>query len=167
MKTDLAKFYSHVDDIEIAMMTTRRSDGHLESRPMATQKRADGADLWFVTIEESPKARDIKQDPHVNLSYYKDRTKEWVSVSGLATLSRDRAKIKELYAPDWKLWLTGEADPRFGTPDDPRLVLIAVDIHTAAFLEMTKPQPIVLYELVKGLITHETPELGETRRVNA
>jgi general stress protein 26 len=33
------------------MMTTRRPDGHLESRAMANQKRADGADLWFVTAE--------------------------------------------------------------------------------------------------------------------
>ena len=35
----------------IAMMTTKRPDGHLCSRAMATQKRAAGADLWFVTAE--------------------------------------------------------------------------------------------------------------------
>lgn len=49
MKTELEKFYSLIDDSKIAMITTRRPDGHLESRAMANQKRADGADLWFVT----------------------------------------------------------------------------------------------------------------------
>ena len=49
MKSELEKFYELVDDIEIAMMTTRRPDGHMRSRAMATQKRAAGADLWFVT----------------------------------------------------------------------------------------------------------------------
>ena len=150
MKQELEKLYSHIADIEIAMMTTRRADGHLQSRAMATQKRALGADLWFVTLDNAPKLRDLDNDPHVNLSYYKDRTREWVSVSGVASVTRDRAKIRELYAPDWKMWFPDEGDARHGTPDDPRLVLIGVDIHGAVFLEVNKPQPVVLYELMKG-----------------
>jgi general stress protein 26 len=53
MNEGLDKLYSHIDDIEIAMMTTRRTDGHLQSRAMATQRRAGGADLWFVTLEDT------------------------------------------------------------------------------------------------------------------
>jgi hypothetical protein len=74
------KLFEHIDDIEIAMMTTRRPDGHLCSRAMATQKRAAGADLWFVTLDDSGKVTEIAYDPHVNLSYYKDRTREWVGI---------------------------------------------------------------------------------------
>ena len=43
MKSELEKFYNLADEIEIAMMTTRRRDGHLRSRAMANQKRADGS----------------------------------------------------------------------------------------------------------------------------
>jgi len=167
MKSELTKLYDHIDDIEIAMMTTRRPDGHLVSRAMATQKRADGADLWFVTLDDSPKLREIAADQHVNLAYYKDRTREWVSVAGIATITRDRAKIHELYAPDWKAWFPKGDDPRHGTEDDPRLVLIGVDVHAAVFLEVNKPQPVVLFEVVKGMITGSTPEIGETHRINA
>jgi len=165
MATELQLLYEHIDDIEIAMMTTRRSDGHLQSRAMATQRRASGADLWFVTAEGSPKLADLEHDPHVNLSYYKDRTREWVSVSGIASISRDRAKVAELYAPDWKAWFGSEGDPRHGTPDDPRMVLIGVDVHAAMFLEVNKPQPVILFELVKGMITGKAPELGEMHHV--
>jgi Pyridoxamine 5'-phosphate oxidase like len=70
MKSELEKLYSQIDDIEIAMLTTRPADGQLRSRAMATQKRADGAHLWFVTLEETPKLRDLAADPHLNLSYY-------------------------------------------------------------------------------------------------
>jgi general stress protein 26 len=73
---ELEKLYSHIDDIGVATMTTRRADGHLQSRAMATQRRADGADLWFVTLDDTSKLRDLAADPHVNLSYYKDRTRE-------------------------------------------------------------------------------------------
>jgi len=165
MKAELEKLYEHIDDIEIAMMTTRRPDGHLQSRAMATQKRAEGADLWFVTLEGGQKLRDIATDPHINLSYYKDRTREWVSVSGIASITCDRQKIQELYAPDWKAWFPKEGDPRHGTADDPRMVLIGVDVHAAAFLEVTNPQPVVLYEVVKGFLTGSTPEVGEMHHV--
>jgi general stress protein 26 len=112
VKSDLEKLYSHIADIEVAMMTTRRNDGHLQSRAMATQKRALGADLWFVTLEGAQKLLDLDNDPHVNLAYYKDRTREWVSVSGIASVTRDRAKIHELWAPDWKAWFPKEGDDR-------------------------------------------------------
>jgi general stress protein 26 len=161
----LDALYAHVDDIEIAMMTTRRTDGHLESRAMATQKRAAGADLWFVTLEGSQKLHDLAADPHINLAYYKDRTREWISVSGIARISRDRATIHELYAPDWGAWFSKGDDPRHGTADDPRMVLIGVDIHAAVYLEVNKPQPVVLFELVKGWLTGSTPEIGEMHRV--
>ena len=165
MNDDLRKLFDHIDEIEIAMLTTRRADGHLQARAMATQRRADGADLWFVTTDGTQKLRDLAADPHVNLSYYKDRTREWVSVSGLASVSRDRQKIHELWAPDWKVWFAEAGDPRHGTKDDPRIVLIGVDVHAAAFLEVNKPQPVVLYEVVKGWVTGETPELGEMHHV--
>jgi general stress protein 26 len=162
---DLIKLYEHIDDIEIAMMTTRRADGHLQSRAMATQKRAGGADLWFVTREGMPKLADIEHDPHVNLAYYKDRTSEWISVSGLASIDRDRQKIRELYTTHWRVWFPNEGDPRHGTADDPRAVLIGVDVHAAVFLEVNKPQPVVLFEVVKGWVTGTEPSLGEIHHV--
>ena len=91
MRTELEKFYDLIDKIKIAMMTTRRPDGHLESRAMANQKHAAGADLWFVTADDAAKVRDIEHDPHVNLAYYREGSYEWVSASGIARVSRDRA----------------------------------------------------------------------------
>ena len=164
-ENDLNNLYEHIDAIEIAMMTTRRTDGHLQSRAMATQRRAAGADLWFVTMDGSGKLADLANDPHVCLSYYKDRTREWISVSGLASITRDRNKIRELYAPDWKVWFGQEGDPRHGTADDPRMALIGIDVHAAAFLEVNKPQPIVLFEVVKGWMTGEAAELGEMHHI--
>lgn len=166
MTSTLDKFYGLIEDINIAMMTTRRPDGHLESRAMANQKRAGGADLWFVTAEGASKLRDIAHDPHVNLAYYDADSYEWVSASGIATISRDRAKIAELYAPDWKMWFGQEDDPRHGTADDPRIVLIGITIHAAVFLEVNKPKPVVLFELAKGWLTGERVEPGQTHELN-
>src|SRR5437870_811737 len=51
----LDELYALIDGIEIAMFTTRRPDGQLVSRPMATQERVTGTDLWFVTDISSSK----------------------------------------------------------------------------------------------------------------
>jgi general stress protein 26 len=131
------------------------------SRAMANQKRADGADLWFVTSDGSAKLTHLAQDPHINLSYYRESSREWISVAGTAVISRDRTKIHDLYASDWKMWFGDEGDPLHGSPDDPRMVLIGVQVHAAEFLEVNKPKPVVLYELVKGWLTGSEPDIGE------
>jgi general stress protein 26 len=165
MPNGLAKLYEMIDALDTAMLTTRRRDGHLVSRAMANQKHAPGADLWFVTTGSSGKLDDLTNDPHINLAYYKDRTREWISVAGIAKISRDREVIRQLYAEDWKIWFPDEGDPRHGTPEDPRMVLIGVDVHSAVFLEVNKPQPVVLYEIAKGWFTGTMPDLGEMHEV--
>ncbi|HEX6104375.1 MAG TPA: pyridoxamine 5'-phosphate oxidase family protein [Gemmatimonadales bacterium] len=161
----LEDLYRLIDGIEIAMFTTRRPDGHLVSRPMATQTQAQGTDLWFVTDIESQKLDELEFDPHVNLAYYRDRTREWVSVSGLATVSRDRRAIRELYRPDWKAWFGDQGGERDGGPDDPRLALILVEVHSVTYLMVDKPTPVVLFEVVKGMVTGTPPDVGEQRHV--
>lgn len=168
MTDEIGKLYEMIDDLEIAMLTTRRPDGHLVSRAMANQKSAPGADLWFVTSVDTHKVDELESEPHVNLAYYKDGTREWISVSGLAKLSHDRATIAKLFAPDWKMWFPDDGkDPRHGTPDDPRLVLIGVDVHSAVFFEVDKPQPVVLFEMVKGWVTGSEPDMGKMHHVRA
>lgn len=90
----LERLYELVQDLKIAMLTTRRRDGTLVARPMATQRRADGADFWFVTMQGLPKVDEVAADPNVNLSYTRTNGREWVSISGVARIVRDRAKIR-------------------------------------------------------------------------
>ena len=161
----LDDLYKLIEGIEIAMFTTRRPDGHLVSRPMATQTQAEGTDLWFVTDIESNKLDELEFDPHVNLSYYRDRTREWVSVSGTATISQDRRAIHELYRKDWKAWFGDQGGERDGGPDDPRLALVLVDVHSVVYLKVDKPMPVVLFEVAKGMVTGTPPKVGKQREL--
>lgn len=165
MKSELHQLYEMIEESNVAMMTTRRTDGLLHSRPMANQKTSSGADLWFVTAEGSAKLDDIAFDANVNLSYFRESKMEWVSVAGIATISLDRQKIRELYAPDWKAWFADEGDSRHGTAEDPRMVLIGVDVQVAEFLEVNKPKPVVLFEIAKGWLTGKEPDLGEMHKL--
>ena len=47
------------------------------------------------------------------------------------------------------------------------MVLIGVDIHSAVFLEVDKPQPVVLFEIVKGWLTGAESLTGRSGRRRA
>ncbi len=158
--------YKLIDGMDIAMFTTRRRDGRLVSRPMATQERITGTDLWFVTDITSHKLEELTWDANVNLAYYNMKSREWVSVAGTAIITQDRTRIHELYKPDWKAWFGDEGGAKNGGPDDPRLALIMVDAHSVEYMVTTKPYPVVLFEVAKGIVTGSTPDVGEERSLN-
>jgi general stress protein 26 len=161
----LDDLYKLIDGIEVAMFTTRRADGQLVSRPMQAQKRNEHADLWFVTDVESHKLDELQHDDHVNLAFYKDRTREWVSVAGVARISQDRGLIREVYQPDWRAWFGDEGGERDGGPDDPRLALVLVQAQSVIYSISNKPQPLVLFEVAKGMITGTPPDVADLRQM--
>lgn len=163
----LDELYELIEEMDIAMMTTRRSDGMLFSRPMATQAQGPTADLWFVTLIDTGKVEQIQDDPNVSINYYNSNTREWVSVSGKATLSQDREKIRELYSPDWKLWFSDEGGNKDGGPDDPRLALIFVDAYVVNYMKNKHSQPRTLFELARSAITGDDPDISREERLSS
>ncbi len=166
LQQKLDDLYELIDGIEVAMMTTRRPDGHLVSRAMQTQERRAHADLWFVTNVESQKLEELAHDPHVNLAYYKDRTREWVSVSGTAILTRDRDLVHGLYKPDWKAWFADQGGERDGGPDDPRIALILVTAHSVVYAKKDRPALFGAFEIARAMVGGPAPKVQDLRTVS-
>ncbi|MEO8738670.1 MAG: pyridoxamine 5'-phosphate oxidase family protein [Casimicrobiaceae bacterium] len=158
--------YALIEKIDVAMLTTREADGSLVSRPMATQRAAAGVDLWFMTSSETHKVESLQGDPEVNVMYFSSTTKEWVSVSGTATLSRSPARIRELYRKEWKAWLGDHGTPYDGGPTDPRIVLIDVHAHDANYFKSHVSRPVMLFKVAKAIITGQPPNLGSVQHVS-
>jgi general stress protein 26 len=166
LEKKLDDLYKLIDGIEVALFTTRRADGHLVTRPMQVQRRTAGTDLWFMTNIESHKLEELASDPHVNCGFYRDRTREWVSVSGTATITQDRRIVHELYQPDWRAWLGDEGGARDGGPDDPRIGLVLIEAHTVVYSKQDRPVPMVLFEVAKGIVTGSTPKVSDLRTLD-
>jgi general stress protein 26 len=166
LEKKLDDLYTLIDGIEVAQFTTRRADGHLVSRPMQVQRRTAGSDLWFMTNGESHKLEELATDPHVNCAFYNSRTREWVSVSGTAVISRDKRLIHDLYQADWRAWLGDEGGERDGGPDDPRITLVLIDAHSVIYSKKDRPAPVQLFELAKGIVTGSTPKMSDVRSLD-
>ncbi len=154
-----------IDGIDIAILTTRAEDGQLNSRPMATQSRSSGADIWFMTSGETNKVSEIGANADVNVSYVNAGSREWVSISGTATLNQDPAKIRELYKIDWKAWFEDLGGSRNGGPADPRIMLINVRAHHVTYFKLNEPRPIVLFKIARAALTKSVPIVGDMRHL--
>ncbi|HEX8243569.1 MAG TPA: hypothetical protein VF541_08740, partial [Longimicrobium sp.] len=79
----------------------------------------------------------------------------------------DREQIRRLYQPDWKAWIGDEGGGRDGGPDDPRLTLVLVDAESVVYMKSDTPRPVVLFEVLKGMVTGKQPDVGSVRLVDA
>jgi general stress protein 26 len=89
------------------------------ARPMSVQQIDDDGNLWFLSADDSHKNLEISQDPTVTLFFQGSPHSDFLQLIGHATISRDRAKIEELWEPIIKTWFTGGKD-------DPRITVIKV-----------------------------------------
>lgn len=135
----------------IAILTYEDDAGRLVSTPMGTQDFDDPSTVWFITEADSDKVAAITARPRVNVHYASDDG--WVSLSGTAALSRDRAKLEELWDPSASAFMSGG-------PDDPNSALLEVTGETAQLWE--SPGRIgFLLEMARGLVSNDKPEKDE------
>lgn len=106
----LKRIGSLISEIRFAMMTTVAQDGTFDSRPMATQEREFDGTLWFLTAKDSRKVDEIAADAHVGLIYADPKNQSYVTIEGRANVTRDKAKIHELWNPMYKAWFPGGQD---------------------------------------------------------
>ena len=122
-----ARLWDLIDDVEVAMMTTSGPFGELMSRPLvAARVDHDDGTLWFFTSTQSPKVAQLQREQHVNLAYATPERQIYVSVCGLASLSRDADALDRLWSPAYQTWF---ADGR----DDPHLALVCVRVASAQY----------------------------------
>ena len=100
-----------VGDFDDAMLVTRDANGDLQARPMhvAEHDEATGA-LVFATSVRSEKVAELAEHPSVCVAF-QGRSK-YVSLTGTATVHQDRARIRELWSPAWKLWFPDGPEQR-------------------------------------------------------
>lgn len=83
------------------------------TRPMSVQEVDDEGNLWFLSASDSYKNAELTKDPAVVLYFQGSAHSDFLHLHGQATISRDPAKIRELWNPLIKTWFTeGVNDPR-------------------------------------------------------
>jgi len=149
-----------IEDIDIAMFTTVGRDGYLVSRPLSTQKSAyDGRRVWFFTEADSPKIGEVRRHPKVNLAYASKDKNTYVSVAGVARVSRDRALIGQFWNDAMKAFF-----PK--GKDDPNLVLLEVEPRTVEYWDGPGSFIGKLASFIVARVTKREEVMGENRMLD-
>lgn len=154
----IKKIAEMIKDVRIAMLSTVTPQGTIHSRPMATQESEFQGELLFLTRQESNKTDEIAHESRVTLNYVDTQDHRFVTLSGRATLSKDRATIHELWNPLYKAWFPdGE--------DDPEITLIRVNVDQAEYWEAPANAVVRGYQLLKAAVTKGESRVGEHQAV--
>jgi general stress protein 26 len=92
--------------------TAVSTPGSSGARPMAVREVDDVGNLWFLSASDTHKDQELAIDPSVRLYFQASSHSDFLEINGDATVSRDRARIKQLWEPMLKTWFTDEDDPR-------------------------------------------------------
>lgn len=153
---EVAKVRELVKDEKIAMLTTVATDGSLVSRPMGVQAVDFDGDLWFFAAADSHKVAEIARDSAANAAF--SGSTSWVSVSGRASLVRDRDTIRELWNTVADAWFPDG-------PDSPGVVLIRLHADSAEYWDSPGGRVATLFSLVKAKVTGSRYDGGENETV--
>lgn len=153
---EIAKVAELTKKARIAILTTTDASGALVSRPLAMQNTEFDGQLWFFTADPSPKVDDIREHPSVNVAF--EAGNGWVSVAGTASVSRDQAKIDELWNKFAEAWFEKGRE-------DPAVALIRVDADTVEYWAPDEPRAVTLLKMVGAMVTGGTPDVPESKTI--
>lgn len=119
------------------------------ARPMSVQKVDDEGNLWFLSASDSHKNLELEADPSVRLFFQGSAHAEFLHLIGRATVSTDKAKIKELWEPILKTWFTEGVD-------DPRLTVIKFVPSEGYYWDNKHGQAVAGIKMVIGAIIGKT-----------
>jgi general stress protein 26 len=152
---DTDRVWDLMKKIGFAMLVTR--DGEkLRARPMSAYLERESNTIYFLTDARRHKDEEIARNPSINLSFADAGDQKYVSVTGTAAVSNDRAKIKQLFSTPAKAW--------WESADDPNIRVLKITPEDAEFWD--SPGSVISYvKMAAAAVTGTRPDLGDNRKV--
>lgn len=166
MENEREKLHDLIERFDTAMLVTHGTrdgstgqGGPFHTRPMQIAKLEDDLGIWFLTDSSSPKVREIEDRADVQLVFQDN--KGFVAVTGVATVSKDRAKLDELWKPEFEAWFPNGKD-------DPNLTLVHVQGREAEYWDQSgKNRLKYAAQVVKAVATGTRPQMDESQHGKA
>ena len=152
---DVERAWELMRKIGFAMLVTRDGD-KLRARPMSAYLERENNAIYFLTDARRHKDEEIARDPNINLSFADTGGQKYVSVTGTASVSNDRAMIKQLFSTPAKQW--------WDSAEDPNIRVLKITPDDAEYWD--SPGSVISYvKMAAAAVTGTRPDLGDNRKV--
>ncbi len=154
------KLWQLIKDMKFGMFTHRHADGQLHAHPLTTQNRSldEKGILYFFVSRATELGQRVQADGNVCMTYGDPSKDTWVSISGTASVSEDRALKERLYNPLVKAWFPGGLE-------DPNLELLEVKIDHAEYWDIKESKMTQLLKMATAAVTGTPPKLGDHQEI--
>ena len=129
--------------------TNVKSGKPFSTRPMAVQEVDDEGNFWFLSATDSKKNKQLVTDPSVQLLFQGSDYSDFLHLYGVATISRNKEKINQLWNPIMKTWFTEGKD-------DPRISVIKVEPIEGYYWDTKHNQAIGFVKRLTGALIGKT-----------
>ncbi len=156
-KTDNQIVWDMIKKLRVCMLVTHSNKaGDLRARPMTALLNDDDDAIYFLTDVRKQKDDEIDINQNICLTFADTGTQQYLSVTGIATVSNDREQIEQLWSAAAQLW--------WDSKDDPSIRVVHVMPLRAEYWD--SPGSIVTkVKMVAAALTGSRPNLGENRKV--
>jgi general stress protein 26 len=152
---DADRAWDLMKKIGFAMLVTHDGD-KLRARPMSAYLEREENAIYFLTDARRHKDEEIARNPGVNLSFANASDQTYVSVTGTAVVSNDRAKIRQLFSTPAKAW--------WNSAEDPNIRVLKIMPDDAEFWD--SPGSVISYvKMAAAAVTGSRPDIGDNRKV--
>ena len=147
------KFKEIVKHESTCLFTTQLTKVPLTTRPMSVKKVCDQGNFWFLSPSDSDKNKEISNDPRVQLFISNTSNYEFLSIYGKATITKDKAKIDELWSDIAKAWFPDGKD-------DPRVTVIKVSPEEGFYWDTKDGKLVSMIKILASAVTGKTMQEG-------
>lgn len=136
--------------------STGESNG---DRPMNIRQVDEEGNLWFLSASDSRKNEELTLDPTVKLYFQGSKRSDFMQLSGHATISKEKEKIKELWSPMAQVWFTEGVD-------DPRITVIKVTPSEGYYWDTKHGNAVAGVKMLIGTVLRKTLDDSVTGKLD-
>ena len=155
-----AFIWNLIKEIKVGMLVTKEDDKHdsLRGRPMhLVQDDYDGT-LYFFTSKDAAKVYEVKEEKkEVAITFADSDEQVYVTLSGKASINKDRELIEELWNSTTDAWFEGGKD-------DPNVVLLEVKVYKGEHWKTEANKFVQFFEIAQAKDSEDTPNIGENKK---
>lgn len=152
---EVDRFWNDLKTFEMCMLVTRDAR-FMRSRPMKAHYHDDDGTVRFLTSIDAHKVEELAAQPVANLVFSKPEENSWVSVSGAARISVDRADVDRLWSHEGAPWMPA-------SKDEAAVLIVEPDI--AEYWTYPESRLRAKWELLVGELTGAPPDLGKSGKI--
>jgi general stress protein 26 len=154
---EVARVWSLIEDISIAMVVTHAAGQSMRARPMAARADRTENAIYFLTDADAAKDDEIRRDENVCLAFVDASKHKYLSITGRGEILNDRDKIKRVWSVfDTAFWRDA---------DDPAIRLLKIVPEQAEYWERAGVLATTI-KMIAAQTVGGRPNLGANEKVD-